>query len=53
MDYVLILKQVASWKWISDQYTHLDIPASDLTGKTVVLTGANVRSVIQLLLQVN
>ncbi|KAJ6551763.1 short-chain dehydrogenase [Mycena capillaripes] len=41
MDYVLILKQVASWKWISDQYTHLDIPASDLIGKTVVLTGAN------------
>ncbi|KAF7368825.1 NAD(P)-binding protein [Mycena venus] len=41
MDYLLILRRVATWKWIRDQYTRLEVPSRDLTGKTVVITGAN------------
>ncbi|KAF7367762.1 NAD(P)-binding protein [Mycena sanguinolenta] len=41
MDNLRDFKRVASWKWIRDQYTQLEVPSSDLTGKTVVITGAN------------
>ncbi|KAJ7062030.1 short-chain dehydrogenase [Mycena amicta] len=36
-----ILKQVATKKWLTDQWTDLPLASTDLTGKTVVITGAN------------
>ncbi|KAJ7203656.1 short-chain dehydrogenase [Mycena pura] len=38
---IQILKQVATRKWLSDQYTTLPLFSDDLRGKTVVITGAN------------
>jgi hypothetical protein len=46
MDFVYtrfkVLQQLSNQKWFSAQRTPLPIPDGDLTGKTVVVTGANV-----------